>query len=92
MTDDARGLIRCEEALRRLASYLDGDLGPDERTDVERHLDACRSCYSRAEFERRLHAQLARLGQRELEPEFRARLQDLVRQFTTGPDAAPRDG
>jgi len=91
MTDDTGGLIRCEEALRRLASYLDGELGPDQRTDVERHLDACRSCYSRAEFERRLQAQLATLGRREAAGEFRARLHGLVRRFTTGPDAVPQD-
>jgi anti-sigma factor (TIGR02949 family) len=91
MTDDTGGRIRCEEALRRLGAYLDGELGPHDRTDVERHLDACRSCYSRAEFERRLQVQLATLGRREPAPEFRARLQGLVRRFTTGRDAAPQD-
>jgi anti-sigma factor (TIGR02949 family) len=91
MTDGGSGLIRCEEALRRLGAYLDGELGPGERTEVERHLDACRSCYSRAEFERRLHARLADLGRREPAPEFGARIQTLVRRFTRGVDAAPED-
>jgi anti-sigma factor RsiW len=89
MTDRAEKTIRCEEALRLLAAHLDGELGPEERGDVERHLEACRSCYSRAEFERRLQSQLAGLGRREPDPAFGARLQGLIRRFTGGPGAPP---
>lgn len=46
--------IGCEEALERLAAHLDRELTPGESEEVERHLATCRSCYSRAEFERRL--------------------------------------
>jgi anti-sigma factor (TIGR02949 family) len=84
MTD---GTIRCEEALRLLAAYLDGELEPEDRVEVERHLDACRTCYSRAEFERRLQSELSTLGRREPDPAFGARLQGLIRRFTHGPDA-----
>jgi anti-sigma factor (TIGR02949 family) len=90
MTGATGGTIRCEEALRHLAAFLDGELEPDERAGVEHHLDACRSCYSRAEFERRLQSQLADLGRREPAPEFAARLETLIRRFTRGPDAGPR--
>lgn len=89
MTDHPGGTMRCEEALRLLAAFLDGELDSEERVDVERHLDACRSCYSRAEFERRLQAQLATLGRREPDPAFAARLQGLVRRFTRSAGADP---
>jgi anti-sigma factor RsiW len=81
-------MMNCEEALRLLAAYLDGELERGERFDVERHLEACRSCFSRAEFERGLQSQLAELGPRQPAPDFSARIQELVRRFTGR--AAPR--
>jgi anti-sigma factor (TIGR02949 family) len=89
MTNDGERPIGCEEALRRLAAYLDGELDAPDHRDVERHLEACRSCYSRAEFERRLQSQLATVGRREPDPAFGARLRGLVRRFTHGPDGLP---
>jgi anti-sigma factor RsiW len=83
------GTIRCEDALRLLAEYLDGELPRDQNFDVERHLEACRSCYSRAEFHRLLHSRLAGLGRREPDPEFGARLAELVRYFTRGGESTP---
>ena len=92
MTDENERTIRCQEAMRLLAAYLDDELARPEHLDVERHLEACRSCYSRAEFERRLKAQLSDLGRREPEPEFATRLRGIVRQFTRGPESDPHLG
>lgn len=52
--------IGCEEALQRLAVYLDRELDETASTEVERHLEKCRSCFSRAEFERRLKERIQR--------------------------------
>lgn len=71
--------IGCEEALRRLADYLDRELAPEEAEDVERHLETCRSCYSRAEFERRLKDRLRdELSVRDLPAEFERRMRGLL--------------
>ena len=86
MTDSTEMTIRCEEALRLLATYLDGELASHQHGEVERHLEACRSCFSRAEFERGLRVRLAGLGQRQPDPAFAARLNALIRQF---PRAGP---
>lgn len=51
----------CEDALRFLALYLDRELDGSLETEIEHHLSTCLSCYSRAEFERRLKAQVATL-------------------------------
>lgn len=55
-------VTNCEEALKVLAEHLDREL--DERRDAQlhAHLESCRSCYSRAEFERQLKAQIHALG------------------------------
>jgi anti-sigma factor RsiW len=71
----------CEEALRLLASYIDGELAGGDRIDLERHLQTCRSCYSRAEFEKRLKTQLGELRRRPVNPAFEERIRRLIRRF-----------
>ena len=51
--------LSCEDVLDQLFAYLDGELDGATDEDIERHLAACRSCFGRAEFERRLKARLA---------------------------------
>lgn len=74
--------LDCEEAVRLLALFLDGELRSGEADGVARHLEQCRSCFSRAEFEKRLKAQLAALGHPPVDPAFEERVRRLVRQFT----------
>jgi anti-sigma factor (TIGR02949 family) len=71
----------CEDALRHLAAYLDRELKPPGAEQLERHLDTCRSCYSRAEFEQRLKERVAELGRERVAPELSERVQTLVRTF-----------
>jgi anti-sigma factor (TIGR02949 family) len=78
-----RHAIDCEEALRRLAEYLDRELGDLSRAEVERHLDTCRSCYSRAEFERGLRARLRELRHEPVDPAFERRICELATNLTT---------
>lgn len=78
-----RSNIDCEEALRRLAEYLDRELGQGAEAEVEAHLSTCRSCYSRLEFERGLKSRLSELRRQPVDPEFESRICDLARDFTT---------
>jgi anti-sigma factor (TIGR02949 family) len=84
MTDER--VLNCEEALRYLAAYLDGELEATTDGDVESHLARCRSCYSRADFERRMKEQVAALARSEVRPEFAERIRQLVNRFTSSPD------
>lgn len=74
---DAR-ILTCDEALRFLAEYLDGELEQATDRDVESHLARCRSCYSRVDFEKRLKLQVAALGRSEVSPEFVERIRRLM--------------
>ena len=47
-----REMMQCEEALEALFEYLDGELDPADSARVEEHLEICKRCYPRAEFER----------------------------------------
>jgi anti-sigma factor (TIGR02949 family) len=72
----------CEDALRLLAAHLDRELDHATGAEVERHLATCRSCYSRAEFEKRLKASLAELGREPVRPELERRVRGLIGTFT----------
>lgn len=57
-----RHAIDCEQALSRLFDFLDHELeNGEERSAIQRHLDTCRSCFSRASFERRLRSKVREL-------------------------------
>lgn len=73
-------LINCEEALARMVEFIDHELTPAERDAMEHHLHTCRSCFSRAEFERRLKKKLARLRDA-AEPAARERIEKLIRSL-----------
>jgi anti-sigma factor RsiW len=83
----AEVITNCEEALRLLAAYLDGELGGDQHQAMEHHLSLCRSCCSRAEFERHLKVQLGDLRRAGVRPAFEQRIRELISQFASS--AAP---
>lgn len=72
----------CEDALRVLAAHIDGELEQATRDQVERHLETCRTCFSRAEFERRLKDSLAALGREPVRPQLTDRVRALIDEFT----------
>ncbi|HUH12313.1 MAG TPA: anti-sigma factor [Longimicrobiales bacterium] len=74
----------CEDAVRLLAAYMDQELNAAARERLEHHLETCRSCYSRAEFEKRLKASMAELGRAPVRPELAERVQTLIRTFPAG--------
>ena len=71
----------CEEALKRLAEFIDCELSDGEQDNVERHLRTCRSCYSRMEFERRLKQRLSALSGDDAPPKSRDRIRKLIKGF-----------
>lgn len=44
--------MACADVVDRLFEYLDGELEDLESQQVKDHLEACKKCYPRAEFER----------------------------------------
>lgn len=74
-------IIDCEEALRRLAEYLDAELDGNARHELEQHLERCRSCFSRVEFEKRLKACTADLRHEPVSPDLERRIRQLLDNF-----------
>jgi anti-sigma factor (TIGR02949 family) len=73
--------IGCEEALKRLLEFIDGELSDSEYDNVERHLSTCRTCFSRMEFERRLKQRLSALSADDVPPTSRDRIRELIKGF-----------
>ncbi len=76
-----RPSLSCEEVLHHLFAYLDGELDAAAGENIERHLNACRGCFSRAEFERRLKARLAEAATVEAPERLRRRVRLLIERF-----------
>jgi anti-sigma factor (TIGR02949 family) len=81
----ATAIRSCEDALRLLAEHLDGELPGPLHGEVERHLSTCRSCFSRAEFEKRLKERIGSAAREAASPELASRVQALIRRFTVMP-------
>lgn len=73
--------MSCEDALKSLFEYLDHELKDNEHQAMDAHLRGCRSCYSRAEFERRLKARLAQSGSEAPPAELKERIGKILKQF-----------
>jgi anti-sigma factor (TIGR02949 family) len=73
--------IDCEEALRRLFEYLDAELHAEPLREMEQHLERCRSCFSRVEFEKRLKAHTAELHHEPVSAELDQRIRTLLDTF-----------
>ncbi|MGH7482582.1 MAG: anti-sigma factor family protein [Longimicrobiales bacterium] len=78
----ATDIRSCEDALRQLAAYIDHELHGSARRELEQHLATCRSCFSRAEFERRLKAHVASLAEARVRPELATRVLRLIEGFS----------
>lgn len=83
---DSPDTIGCAEAVRRLAAYLDRELDARAAGEVERHLERCRSCFSRAEFEKRLRERLRRdLSVDTVPAELESRVRGLLARLSDEP-------
>lgn len=69
--------IKCEQAIQMLLEYLDHELADHNHMVVEKHLNTCRSCYSRMEFEKRLKGVVGEKDEEKAPESLRDRLNNL---------------
>jgi mycothiol system anti-sigma-R factor len=50
----------CNDAVHTMYHYLDGELTPDKRAEMQRHLEACAPCFEAFDFEAELRQLIAR--------------------------------
>ena len=71
--------INCEQALTRVFELIDHELRGEEREAMQHHIETCKSCFSRVEFERRLKIKLKALRDAETSAAARARIEKLLK-------------
>lgn len=72
--------LDCEQALAQIFEFIDHELSADARDAMEQHLHTCKSCFSRAEFERRLKEKLGRLRS-DAAPAAKSRIEKLIKSL-----------
>jgi len=84
----AIGMMRCEDAMRKLWDFLDGELSEDEQEALKKHLEVCRRCYPAYDFQKAYLNYTRRLAtQEQAPPELRRRLfMRLLAEETVGED------
>lgn len=78
-------MIPCEDALRLVNEYLDGELENVSRSQVKRHFEACGRCYPHLRFESAYREAVRRAATGERAPaELRAKVSRLLAE--AGPE------
>ena len=74
--------IGCFQAIEMFYAYFDGELDdPRDVEDFEKHLEHCRSCFTRAEMEKLLTERLKELAGQRAPERLRDRLTKLMDEF-----------
>lgn len=73
--------LTCEQVIERIFVYLDRELDAAQSSRIDRHLQKCRDCFSRAEFEKQLRARVRDAGTVETPERVHRRIRRLLDQF-----------
>lgn len=73
--------IRCEEVVGTLLAFLDGEVEARQRGLIEHHLEECRSCCSRADFELALRHKVREAAETQPSLTLRLKIRQIMDQF-----------
>lgn len=73
--------LTCEEVIRQLFAYLDRELDDEVSVEIDRHLETCRECFSRAEFERRLRQKVRETGKQQPPERLQRRIRAMLDRY-----------
>jgi mycothiol system anti-sigma-R factor len=75
----------CEQALRTLYYFLDGELTQARRQAIQRHLDECSPCLEAFDFEAELKLVVARCCRDQVPEGLRQRIADVLARASESP-------
>jgi len=73
--------ISCEEALKRVLDYIDNHIDDFSRGEFEQHIEKCRHCFDRVEFEKLLKSRFRTLQAGTSTDRLRKRVDDIITKF-----------
>lgn len=89
-SEDLRA-IDCDEVMRQLFDFLDGEVDEMADKEIHHHIDECRSCFSRVEFEQMLRARIRKSRDEGLPDSLQERVTELMKGFSVGNIKPPRE-
>lgn len=73
--------LNCEEVIQQLFAFLDQRLDESHTADINRHLERCRECFSRAEFERALRSRITEATTVKAPERLQLRIKSILEEF-----------
>lgn len=73
--------ISCEDALKRVFEYIDSHLDQVSQEEFENHIEKCRHCYDRVEFEKLLKSRISKLQPHLSSNKLHKRIDTLLSEF-----------
>ncbi|WP_159590401.1 anti-sigma factor family protein [Chelativorans xinjiangense] len=73
--------IRCEEVVEHLLTFLDGEAEESRRKLIAQHLEECRSCCSRVDFELALRHKVQETATRKPTVRLKQKIRQLIDEF-----------
>lgn len=73
--------MTCEEVIEQLFDHLDRELDNEVSERMDRHLERCRDCFTRAEFEKRLREKVNEAVEVEAPDSLRRRIRRVLDEF-----------
>lgn len=73
--------ITCDEAITLVFRFIDDELRGEPRAELEHHLETCRHCFDRVEFEKLLKSRLRGLNVGGSSKRLRERIDSLLDKF-----------
>ena len=74
-------MLSCEKVIEGLWEYLDREMDSNGTVIIERHLELCRRCFSRIEFERLLREHLKTRTDHLCPEKLKKRIQGLIELY-----------
>ena len=81
--------IDCDEVMRQLFDFLDGEVDEKAEHEIHHHIDECRSCFTRVEFERVLKERIRASKEEPLPESLQNRITDLMKNLDLGNTEKP---
>ncbi len=87
------GLVgNCDDALRDLYVYLDGEITDERRALISRHIDDCSPCLEAFDFEHELRDLVARTCRSDAPDSLKDRVAEAIRTCEDAPEGADPAG
>lgn len=71
----------CEQVIQSIWDYLDRETDKANLAEIQKHLDLCRGCFSRVEFEKILREKMQKATHHMCPDKLKQKIRDLVDRY-----------